>query len=134
MGNLASGGAAGFTSLLFIHPFDFVRIRLSNDLKSARWGGEKQYKGIIDVYKQTIASDGLAGFYRGFAITCISTVMYRALYFGIYGSVKPILPEDLKNNLFFNFLLGWGITVGTGLACYPLDTIKTRMMMTSGEP
>lgn len=32
-----------------------------------------------------------------------------------------------------NFLLGWGVTVGAGLASYPIDTIRRRMMMTSGE-
>ncbi len=32
-----------------------------------------------------------------------------------------------------SFLLGWGVTVGAGLASYPLDTIRRRMMMTSGS-
>ncbi len=30
-------------------------------------------------------------------------------------------------------MLGWGVTVGAGLASYPIDTIRRRMMMTSGE-
>jgi len=29
--------------------------------------------------------------------------------------------------------LGWGVTVTAGLASYPIDTIRRRMMMTSGE-
>ena len=32
-----------------------------------------------------------------------------------------------------SFLLGWTVTVGAGLASYPIDTIRRRMMMTSGE-
>ncbi|RRT36824.1 hypothetical protein GW17_00056760 [Ensete ventricosum] len=34
-----------------------------------------------------------------------------------------------------NFLLGWGITFGAGLASYPFDTVRRRMMMmmTSGR-
>lgn len=32
-----------------------------------------------------------------------------------------------------SFLLGWGVTTGAGLASYPLDTIRRRMMMTSGS-
>ena len=32
-----------------------------------------------------------------------------------------------------NFLLGWGVTGGAGLCSYPIDTIRRRMMMTSGE-
>jgi solute carrier family 25 (mitochondrial adenine nucleotide translocator), member 4/5/6/31 len=133
LGNLASGGAAGSVSLLFVYSLDYARTRLSNDLKSAKKGGQKQYKGLVDVYKQTIASDGFAGLYRGFVISCVGIVIYRGLYFGIYDSVKPILPDNLKDNLGFNFLLGWGVTVGSGLASYPIDTIRRRMMMTSGE-
>ena len=133
LGNLASGGAAGSVSLLFVYSLDYARTRLTNDLKSAKKGGQKQFNGLIDVYKKTIATDGFAGLYRGFVISCVGIVIYRGLYFGIYDSVKPMLPGDLKGNLMANFLLGWGVTVGAGLASYPIDTIRRRMMMTSGE-
>jgi solute carrier family 25 (adenine nucleotide translocator) protein 4/5/6/31 len=39
LGNLASGGAAGSVSLLFVYSLDFARTRLSTDLKSAKKGG-----------------------------------------------------------------------------------------------
>lgn len=132
LGNLASGGAAGSVSLLFVYSLDYARTRLSNDLKSAKKGGKKQYAGLVDVYKQTIATDGFAGLYRGFVISCVGIVIYRGLYFGIYDSIKPLLPKDMKDNLGINFLIGWGVTVGSGLASYPIDTIRRRMMMTSG--
>merc|ERR1719384_2941467 len=32
-----------------------------------------------------------------------------------------------------SFALGYGVTVAAGLASYPIDTIRRRMMMTSGE-
>ncbi len=32
-----------------------------------------------------------------------------------------------------SFLLGWGVTTGASLASYPFDTVRRRMMMTSGE-
>ena len=38
MGNLASGGAAGATSLLFVYSLDYARTRLANDAKSATKG------------------------------------------------------------------------------------------------
>ena len=133
LGNLASGGAAGSVSLLFVYSLDYARTRLSNDLKSAKKGGEKQFTGVLDVYKKTLATDGIAGLYRGFVISCVGIVIYRGLYFGIYDSIKPALPSQYKDNLMVNFLLGWGVTVGAGLASYPIDTIRRRMMMTSGE-
>jgi solute carrier family 25 (adenine nucleotide translocator) protein 4/5/6/31 len=132
-GNLASGGAAGASSLLFVYSLDYARTRLANDNKSAKKGGSRQFNGLIDVYRQTLKSDGIAGLYRGFVISCVGIVVYRGLYFGVYDSVKPLLPKQYQNNFLVSFLLGWAITIGAGLASYPLDTVRRRMMMTSGE-
>ncbi|XP_062007641.1 ADP,ATP carrier protein 3, mitochondrial [Rosa rugosa] len=133
-GNLASGGAAGASSLLFVYSLDFARTRLANDGKAAKKGGERQFNGLIDVYKKTLKSDGIAGLYRGFNISCVGIIVYRGLYFGMYDSLKPVvLVGKLEDNFFASFLLGWGITIGAGLASYPIDTVRRRMMMTSGE-
>jgi len=52
----------------------------------------------------------------------------------MYDSLKPVvLQGTLKDNFFAAFLLGWGITIGAGLASYPIDTVRRRMMMTSGQ-
>lgn len=58
VGNLASGGAAGATSLLFVYSLDYARTRLANDNKSAKKGssGERQFNGLLDVYKKTSKS------------------------------------------------------------------------------
>ena len=133
-GNLASGGAAGATSLLFVYSLDYARTRLANDAKSAKKGGERQFNGLIDVYKKTLASDGVSGLYRGFGPSVAGIVVYRGLYFGVYDSVKPVvLTGNLANNFLASFMLGWAVTTGSGLASYPLDTVRRRMMMTSGE-
>jgi solute carrier family 25 (adenine nucleotide translocator) protein 4/5/6/31 len=93
MGNLASGGAAGSVSLTFVYSLDYARTRLTNDLKSSKKGGQKQFNGLIDVYKKTMASDGIAGLYRGFVISCVGIVIYRGLYFGVFDSIKPLIPK-----------------------------------------
>ncbi|TIB36468.1 hypothetical protein E3P86_02484 [Wallemia ichthyophaga] len=132
-GNLASGAGAGASSLLFVYSLDFARTRLANDAKSAAKGGERQFNGLVDVYKKTLASDGLAGLYRGFGPSVVGIVVYRGLYFGMFDSLKPVLLQgSLSNSFLASFLLGWGVTTGAGLASYPLDTIRRRMMMTSG--
>ncbi|KAK7949005.1 ADP ATP carrier [Apiospora aurea] len=133
-GNLASGGAAGATSLLFVYSLDYARTRLANDAKNAKKGGERQFNGLVDVYRKTLASDGIAGLYRGFAPSVLGIVVYRGLYFGMYDSIKPVvLVGSLQNNFLASFALGWCVTTGAGIASYPLDTIRRRMMMTSGE-
>jgi len=133
-GNLASGGAAGACSLTFVYSLDYARTRLANDAKSSKGGGERQFNGLIDVYRKTLKTDGIAGLYRGFTISCVGIIVYRGLYFGLYDSLKPVLLKgDLQHNIIANFGLGYAITVGAGLASYPIDTIRRRMMMTSGE-
>ncbi|KAF2400218.1 mitochondrial carrier [Trichodelitschia bisporula] len=134
-GNLASGGAAGATSLLFVYSLDYARTRLANDAKSAKkGGGDRQFNGLIDVYKKTLASDGIAGLYRGFMPSVAGIIVYRGLYFGMYDSIKPVvLVGALEGNFLASFALGWTVTTGAGIASYPLDTIRRRMMMTSGE-
>ncbi|EEA27628.1 ADP/ATP carrier protein [Talaromyces marneffei ATCC 18224] len=133
-GNLASGGAAGATSLLFVYSLDYARTRLANDAKSAKGGGDRQFNGLVDVYKKTLAADGIAGLYRGFSVSVAGIIVYRGLYFGMYDSLKPvILVGPLEGNFLASFLLGWSVTTGAGIASYPLDTIRRRMMMTSGE-
>nr|DAD20989.1 TPA_asm: hypothetical protein HUJ06_022452 [Nelumbo nucifera] len=93
-GNLASGGAAGASSLLFVYSLDYARTRLANDAKAAKKGGERQFNGLIDVYRKTIKSDGLVGLYRGFNISCVGIIVYRGLYFGMYDSLKPVVLTD----------------------------------------
>jgi len=132
--NVASGGLAGALSLCFVYSLDYARTRLANDTKSAKKGGgeERQFNGLFDVYKKTLASDGISGLYRGFVISCVGIVVYRGFYFGFYDTLKPmVLGADA--GLFSSFLLGYAVTVTAGLCSYPIDTIRRRMMMTSGE-
>jgi len=127
--NIASGGAAGTMSLLFVYSLDYARTRLANDAKGK--GGERQFNGLIDVYVKTLKSDGIQGLYRGFTISAVGIFIYRGMYFGMFDTLKPILVGD-GGNVGLSFLLGWGVTVTAGLMSYPIDTIRRRMMMTSG--
>jgi len=49
----AAGGMAGALSLMFVYSLDYARTRLANDLKgSKKGGGERQFNGLLDVYKK----------------------------------------------------------------------------------
>jgi solute carrier family 25 (adenine nucleotide translocator) protein 4/5/6/31 len=131
--NIASGGVAGALSLCFVYSLDYARTRLANDTKSAKKGAaERQFNGLVDVYRKTLATDGIAGLYRGFVISCVGIVIYRGFYFGLYDTLKPILLGD-NASLLLSFCLGYTVTVVSGLISYPVDTIRRRMMMTSGQ-
>jgi solute carrier family 25 (adenine nucleotide translocator) protein 4/5/6/31 len=130
--NVASGGLAGALSLTFVYHLDFARTRLANDAKSSKKGGERQFNGLVDVYRKTMSTDGFGGLYRGYVISCVGIIVYRGLYFGMFDTLMPLLGEYRKN-FFIKFLAGWIITIGAGLVSYPLDTVRRRMMMSSGE-
>jgi solute carrier family 25 (adenine nucleotide translocator) protein 4/5/6/31 len=133
LGNMAAGGAAGACSLFFVYSLDYARTRLANDAKSSKGGGERQFNGLVDVYRKTLATDGIQGLYRGFVISCVGIIVYRGCYFGFYDSIKPvILTGSMADSFVASFALGWVVTIAAGLASYPLDTIRRRMMMTSG--
>lgn len=125
--NIGAGGAAGALSLCFVYSLDYARTRLANDAKGK--GGERQFNGLLDVYKKTLASDGIAGLYRGFAISCVGIVIYRGFYFGLYDTIVPMFGDS---SFLVNFAVGYAVTVVAGILSYPIDTIRRRMMMTSG--
>jgi len=127
--NIASGGFAGTMSLTVVYSLDYARTRLANDSKGK--GGERQFNGLIDVYTKTIKTDGIAGLYRGFVISAVGIFIYRGMYFGLYDTLKPML-LGADAGVGASFLLGWAVTITAGLLSYPIDTVRRRMMMTSG--
>lgn len=40
----------------------------------------------------------------------------------------------MQDSFFASFFLGWSITTVSGVCAYPFDTVRRRMMLTSGQP
>jgi solute carrier family 25 (adenine nucleotide translocator) protein 4/5/6/31 len=128
-GNLASGGAAGATSLLFVYPLDFARTRLAADVGK---GDQRQFNGLVDCLSKINKSDGFLGLYRGFGVSVLGIIVYRACYFGGYDTAKKsVFTKD--TSVLVKFLCAQVITGISGLVSYPLDTIRRRLMMQSGR-
>ncbi|XP_068667728.1 ADP,ATP carrier protein 1, mitochondrial-like [Aristolochia californica] len=123
-GNFASGGCVDASYLLFVYSLAYARTRLANDAKPPKKGGERQFNGLIDVYKKTLKLDGIASPYHRFRFLYVGLIVYRGLYYGRY--------DSLQDSFFASSCLGWGITISVGLASYPIDTVQRRMMMASG--
>jgi len=131
MGNLASGGAAGATSLMFVYPLDFARTRLAADV--GRTGADRQFTGLVDCINKVRAVDGVKGLYQGFGVSVLGIIAYRACYFGGYDTAKRTLLSDPKTSVLFKFLVAQVVTTISGLISYPLDTVRRRLMMQSGR-
>uniref|UniRef100_A0A7E4UVP7 ADP/ATP translocase n=1 Tax=Panagrellus redivivus TaxID=6233 RepID=A0A7E4UVP7_PANRE len=130
-GNLASGGAAGATSLCFVYPLDYARTRLAADVGH---GATREYKGLADCLIKSVKSDGPVGIYRGFFVSVQGIIIYRAAYFGMFDTAKVVFQQGDKK---LNFFAAWGIaqivTITSGILSYPWDTVRRRMMMQSGR-
>jgi len=129
--NLASGGAAGATSLFFVYPLDFARTRLAADVGKK---GSREFNGLVDCLVKIGKSDGPIGLYRGFFVSVQGIIIYRAAYFGCFDTIKAMVSTDPKNmNFFMTWAIAQVVTVCSGILSYPWDTIRRRMMMQSGR-
>lgn len=129
-GNLASGGAAGASSLLVVYPLDFARTRLGADV--GKGAAERQFNGLLDCLMKIVKSDGVSGLYRGMVVSILGIIPYRASYFGLFDSGKKLIPV-VNQNLLFKFIFAQFVTSTSGLISYPFDTVRRRMMMQSGK-
>jgi solute carrier family 25 (adenine nucleotide translocator) protein 4/5/6/31 len=132
-GNLASGGAAGATSLCFVYPLDFARTRLAADIGKAGTD-QREFRGLGHCLTSIAKSDGIVGLYRGFSVSVQGIIIYRAAYFGGFDTAKSMLISDPKNaNFFVAWMIAQVVTTGAGILSYPFDTVRRRMMMQSGR-
>jgi len=130
LGNLASGGAAGATSLMFVYPLDFARTRLAADV--GKGPTDRQFNGLVDCLTKIQKSDGLGGLYRGFGISVLGIIVYRAFYFGGYDTAKRTFLKP-ESSVVYKFFVAQCVTALSGLLSYPLDTVRRRLMMQSGR-
>jgi len=130
-GNLASGGAAGATSLCFVYPLDFARTRLAADV--GKGAGQREFNGLGNCLVKIFKSDGLVGLYRGFGVSVQGIIIYRAAYFGFFDTAKGMLPDPKKTPIVISWLIAQAVTTVSGIISYPFDTVRRRMMMQSGR-
>ncbi|PIO29259.1 hypothetical protein AB205_0143480, partial [Aquarana catesbeiana] len=131
IGNLASGGAAGATSLCFVYPLDFARTRLAADV--GKGPSQREFKGLGDCLTKIFKSDGLKGLYQGFNVSVQGIIIYRAAYFGVYDTAKGMMPDPKNVHIFVSWMIAQSVTAVAGLVSYPFDTVRRRMMMQSGR-
>ncbi|CAI2375861.1 unnamed protein product [Moneuplotes crassus] len=130
-GNVLSGSAAGATSLCVVYPLDFARTRLAADSGKE---ASREFIGFVDCLTKILKSDGPVGLYRGLPISLLGIVFYRGAYFGLYDTGHAFLFSSSKQDSFFKMWAFAQVTTTlANLFSYPLDTVRRRLMMQSGE-
>jgi len=130
-GNLASGGAAGATSLCFVYPLDFARTRLAADI--GKGAGQREFNGLGDCLVKVFKADGMGGLYKGFGVSVQGIIIYRAAFFGLYDTAKGMLPDPKSAGLILSWAIAQCVTTVSGIISYPFDTVRRRLMMQSGR-
>jgi len=136
-GNLASGGAAGATSLCFVYPLDFARTRLAADIGKS--GADREFSGLGNCLTKIFKSDGITGLYKGFGVSVQGIIIYRACFFGIYDTARGLIPKPAElgvgfiPDIVFAWMIAQTVTTVSGIISYPFDTVRRRLMMQSGR-
>lgn len=126
--NMASGGLAGAGSLLIVYPLDFARTRLAADVGS---GKSREFSGLLDCLTKVAKRSGPMSLYQGFGVSVQGIIVYRGAYFGLYDTGKgALLTKD--SSIVAKFVVAQVATNAAGVLSYPFDTVRRRLMMTSG--
>ena len=140
-----SGGLAGGTTTTLLYPVEFMRTRLALDVGSK---GTRAYPGgMRDLLGAIWARDGVRGLYQGYGIALAGVVLYRALHMGGYDACKTELlhrrggeggatgsPGPAGLSVAERFAMAQAVSLFAGTACYPIDSVRRRLMMQAGEP
>mmetsp|Transcript_29655 Transcript_29655/g.96592 ORF Transcript_29655/g.96592 Transcript_29655/m.96592 type:complete len:172 (-) Transcript_29655:259-774(-) len=115
-------------SLLIVSPLDFARPRLAADVGA---GDKREFNGLVDCITKTASRNGVMALYQGFGVSVSGIIMYRGSYFGLYDTAKgALLTKD--SNFLMKFLVAQVATNAAGVASYPFDTVRRRLMMQTG--
>ena len=116
------------------YPLDYARTRLASDVGS----GEKQFAGLADCLKKTMANGGVGSLYNGIGVSLVGIIPYRGVYFGLFDTLSGYNPYQKDKSTLLRagskFACAQSSAIAAGYASYPLDTVRRRLQMQSELP
>ncbi|KAG8626119.1 hypothetical protein KVT40_006520 [Elsinoe batatas] len=140
--NLISGALARASAGFILSPVTVLKVRYESSFY--------QYTSLLGAAKDTLAKDGLKGFFAGFGATAVRDAPYAGLYVLFYEQSKARLSAlTVRQNLTvseaatiresgprpsvaapgINFASGVVAAVGATAITNPFDAIKTRLQL-----
>ncbi|GAA5863099.1 hypothetical protein JCM3774_001420 [Rhodotorula dairenensis] len=126
--SFVSGGVGGIAAVLVGQPFDLTKVRLQT-------AAPGQYTGALDVVKQTLARDGVRGFYRGMGPPLAGVTPMFAVSFWGYAMGKKLVyaatPNRTSSVLSYGELAAAGFfsAIPTTLVAAPVERVKVLLQM-----
>jgi solute carrier family 25 carnitine/acylcarnitine transporter 20/29 len=125
-----SGTAGGWALVLVGHPFDTIKVRLQTS---------KQYSGMVDCIKQTVAKEGVRGLYKGMispltGITFVNSVQFSMYMQGIYFFQNMVNKgSDERLPIGYVCLAGAIAGIPQSLVESPQDLLKGKMQVQKAD-
>ncbi|KAJ1926571.1 hypothetical protein IWQ60_003687 [Tieghemiomyces parasiticus] len=128
--HLLAGGVAGAVSRTVVSPLERMKI-----LFQVQGPGAANYQGVLPTLAKIWREEGALGYMRGNGTNVIRIVPYSAVQFAAYEQLKRILMEPGKKELDTKRRLtaGAGAGIASVAATYPLDIVRTRLSVQSGQ-
>jgi solute carrier family 25 (adenine nucleotide translocator) protein 4/5/6/31 len=122
---MASGALSGFTTVLVTYPLDFARTRMSAS-------SSPSHNTIAGTLRTVYAKEGVQGLYRGLFVSALEITPYLAISLGGYEYLKGQL-SPTRDTPTARLGAAWIAGLAGSLTCFPVDTVKRRMML-DGSP
>jgi len=128
---LIGGVSAGFAIGPFISPFECVKVRAQLNTRPGQ-----EYKGVIFTGRAMVRRYGILSLYTGLSMMWPREMLYGLTYFGIYGTIKPIVTKCIDDHSVDGSLflyLAIPVCGGVSGMCawtvvFPTDIVKTNVM------
>ncbi|KAI4329652.1 hypothetical protein MLD38_028014 [Melastoma candidum] len=126
------GAIAGAFGEGMMHPIDTIKTRIQSQ---AILDSKQKSKTVLQMVRSVGSSDGLRGFYRGFAPGITGSLATGATYFGFIESTKKWIDESHPSlgGHWSHFIAGaMGDTLGS-FVYVPCEVLKQRMQIQGTE-
>lgn len=119
---MLSGAMSGSATVLVTYPLDLTRTHMSTDLHS------KHGRSVLQAFQDVLSKDGVRGLYRGIGVSVVEIAPYVAISLGGYEYGKQHIPAQY-DGAGAKLVLAWATGLAGSLFCFPMDTVKRRLML-----
>ncbi|KAK3207153.1 hypothetical protein Dsin_021199 [Dipteronia sinensis] len=81
---LAANSISRTATLVLIHPLEYAKTRIANDITTKSNFEKRQFNGIIDVFRKTLKSNGISGLYSGYIMANVAYNLVNDVLSSLY--------------------------------------------------
>ncbi|KAF9808483.1 hypothetical protein SFRURICE_008536 [Spodoptera frugiperda] len=121
-----NGGIASIVGICIVFPLDLVKTRLQNQTIGPN--GERQYKNMLDCFKQTYKAEGYFGMYRGSGVNILLVTPEKAIKLAANDVFRYHLANpDGTITILNQTISGAGAGLYQALITTPMELLKIQL-------